>query len=191
MHFYEEAHWFQHLTALLLFLAGMFFSFRATLPSWLRVVSSFGLGFLAIDELMMFHECIKMGPLRGLHSVHFRDTMPFIYFLVGVIGLYFTWDHFVRNKVDKIVFISVGVLALINVVSDVFGLLPRSVDVEIEELSEFFIAAFLFTYGLTGLKIKISRDISLSCLVYVVFVISIGLIFFFTRNYICSELRFS
>ena len=148
---------FQYLTSLLFFVSFPLI-FASRLDRWLKGICGLGMIFLSVDELMMFHECVKMSRVNQ-GCLRFLPDPVFILYLLGALFVFVVLYFQLRDVTGKVKGHIFGIL--------VCGLVSLSIDFDwlaigpigdvIEEVGEAGVAL-----GLIGFWWRVSSPSRLS-----------------------------
>jgi len=136
----SEYSYFQYLTAISFMLFGIMGSFCNRVPKLLRFLVLFTSSFLAMDELFMFHECLKVSFFHGLHSEHLRDITTISYFILAITAFLFFFKYMLWNFKTRITISFVFIFCILVLLNDVFGYTSSD---KLEESSELLSGIFL------------------------------------------------
>jgi hypothetical protein len=132
----QTGHWYQWLTALMLVVLGAAAFANTRWPLILRVLAIFGGPFLAVDEVLELHDCMKLVFAEDFAGWPIRDPVMLLYGVVGALCFLAGIRRVVWSRA-AIFHLAVAVLAVFFALGhDVFGWFKPALDRAGEEICE-------------------------------------------------------
>lgn len=152
----KEGSTLQILTALMFFISAFIACTLQRLSKMHRLILVLGLFWLAADELLMVHECIKI----FLHKNYFLSPISYevlpLYVLAGICFLIFTKNKFVWNTKSLINILLIFFFTVVAVTID-FSKMSHLLNF-VEELSEGLVGALILNFLLGQPREKLHKS---------------------------------
>jgi hypothetical protein len=153
----------QILTAIGFICAGLVASHLKNFNLYLQTLIAGGCLWLALDELVMVHECGKIFlhnqfQLQGVAT----ESVLLVYMALAILLFIRLAKHFVWNRQSKIAFVSAVFFAGFAMTRDVFDSSHQEVLVLMEEFFELFFAICILVFFLAQPRTRFCRDFTLA-----------------------------